>query len=218
MTGRGRGRRAGARRSRAARGAWAGRAAARVTPHHGHSARSSPRRRRASPSGSSVLFSRPGSAARGRPSLRRLRSRRGPAGARRGSPPGDAASLAAGPLPRTPRAAPGSRGGGSRRPRAPRSGGRTGAPHAPVRSARRPGPARRDVRASGASRRVPSGPRGSGGWGAWCAAGGKRRDHHLPLPEWERRAVWVAASCDIAPWSRCGQPLRGVRGGKGAPG
>lgn len=66
-----------------------------------------------------------------------LRSRGGPAGARRGSPPGDAASVAAHPLRARPKqlreeeaAALGAR--------ALRSGRRTGAPHSPVRSTRGP--------------------------------------------------------------------------------
>lgn len=64
-----------------------------------------------------------------------LRSRGGPAGARRGSPPGDAASVAADPLRARPKQL-GEEEAAALGARALRSGCRTGAPHAPVRSTR----------------------------------------------------------------------------------
>lgn len=64
-----------------------------------------------------------------------LRSRGGRAGARRGSPPGDAASVAADPLCARPKQL-GEEEAAALGARALRSGRRTGAPHAPVRSTR----------------------------------------------------------------------------------
>lgn len=64
-----------------------------------------------------------------------LRSRSGPAGARRGSPPGDATSVAADPLRARPKQL-GEEEAAALGARALRFGRRTGAPHEPVRSTR----------------------------------------------------------------------------------
>lgn len=148
-----------------------------------------------------------------------LRSRRGRAGARRGSPPGDAAASPVAVPFRTRSKQLGEEEAAALGARALRSGGLTGAPHAPVRSTRGPtgsagcaGPPGRPVGFPPSSPRF----RRFRWWGAWCAEGGMQdlqshpsRDSpsRSPPPEWERWAVWITAS-DIAPWSWCGRRAR----------
>lgn len=208
MTARGRGRRVGPRRSCEARGTRRGEGDTPWSQSPEVSAPPPP------PSCTPRLFRapQPPEQRRGRAAVvEALRSRRGPAGARRGSPPGDAAaSPVAVPLRARPKqlreeeaAALGAR--------APRSGGRTANPHAPVRSPR--GQAGSAGRPLGSSR-----TRRFGCWGAWCAeVGSNDLQPHPVSPSPSGRdglREWVTAS-DTAPWSWCRQSCA-ERGGKGS--
>lgn len=208
MTGQGRGRCVGPRRSCAARGARRGEGDTpwsqspeifALLPPPPPPPRCTPRIFRAP---------QPPGQRRGRAAVvEALRSRRRPAGARRGSPPGDAAaSPVAVPLRARPKqlreeeaAALGAR--------ALRSRGLTATPHAPVRSPR--------GQAGLAGR--PLGSLG-GSLGRLVRRGGKHVLQSLPVsPSPSGRdglREWVTAS-DTAPWSWCRQSCA-ERGGKGS--